>query len=312
MPEAEVVTEITQPKPGAETEVKPEVKTDQTQDGVKDGAASSTELPATGEQTTETATVETGEKPDVETEGAKPKEGIEKRFSELTRREKEALRQRDEAEERARQATEALIRLGKQDQPKKEVKVDEDPEPQQPEFSDPETFTKDMAAYTRQLTTWAARQAVKADRVESEKRRTQETQVQFETRVKQEHSERVKKARETFTDYEEVAEDTSLPITQVMGFAIMKSEEGPAVNYYLGQHRDEAARIAKLPPDEQLIEFGIIKERLLAARKAPVNKLPSPIRPTTGSTGTTKTLDDLDMESYAAKRNEDLRGAARH
>lgn len=76
------------------------------------------------------------------------------------------------------------------------------------------------------------------------------------------YREREETARDKFDDFEEVAYDKSLPVTDTMAQAIQTADNGPDVLYYLGQNPDEAKRISKLSPALQAKEIGKLEAKL--------------------------------------------------
>lgn len=105
-------------------------------------------------------------------------------------------------------------------------------------------------------------------------------------------------ARNKYDDFEQVAYNPSLRITNVMAETIQSSEVGPDVAYYLGSNPKEADRIAKLPPFQQAKEIGRIEAKLAAE---PVTKktssAPAPIAPVTARTSGTPSYDTTDPRS---------------
>ena len=111
-------------------------------------------------------------------------------------------------------------------------------------------------------------------------------------------------------DFEDVAEADDLTITPTMSNAIWISEEGPAVAYYLGQHPEEAKRIAAMEPLQAIKAIGRIEAKV--SREAPEPKIepvkPKPIRPVGARTSaSTKSPSEESMEEYAARRTSELR-----
>lgn len=102
------------------------------------------------------------------------------------------------------------------------------------------------------------------------------------------YHEREEEARGKYDDFEQVAYNPKLPITNVMAETIQASEIGPDVAYYLGSNPKEAERISKLSPLLQAKEIGKLEVKL--TNEPPVKKTtsaPAPITPvTTRSTGT--------------------------
>jgi hypothetical protein len=112
------------------------------------------------------------------------------------------------------------------------------------------------------------------------------------------YHEREEEARSKYEDFEQVAYNPRLPITQVMAETIQASDIGPEVAYYLGSNPKEADRIAKLSPFLQAKEIGKIEAKL--ADNPPVKKsssAPTPITPVTPRGGNARVLDTTDPRS---------------
>jgi hypothetical protein len=98
---------------------------------------------------------------------------------------------------------------------------------------------------------------------------------QFQTRAEE--------ARGRYEDFDLVVADPSTPISQHMAEAIMQSQVGHEVAYYLGRNKQEAARIAQLPPLAQAMEIARLEQRVAVTRR--VSSAPPP-PPTLGGSGT--------------------------
>ena len=106
------------------------------------------------------------------------------------------------------------------------------------------------------------------------------------------------KVRDKYDDYDQVARNPNVPITEVMAEAIYASDVGPEVAYYLGSNVKEAARISKLSPFLQAKEIGKIEARL--ASDPPVKKTsnaPAPISPVTARSNGSPSHDTTDPRS---------------
>ena len=112
------------------------------------------------------------------------------------------------------------------------------------------------------------------------------------------YHEREEEARNKYDDFEQVAYNPQLRITNVMAETIQASEVGPDVAYYLGSNPKEADRISKLSPFLQAKEIGRIEAKLAAE---PVTKktssAPAPIAPVTARTSGTPSYDTTDPRS---------------
>jgi signal recognition particle GTPase len=106
------------------------------------------------------------------------------------------------------------------------------------------------------------------------------------------------KVRDKYDDYDQVARNPNVPITEVMAEAIYESDVGPEVAYYLGSNVKEAARISKLSPFMQAKEIGKIEAKL--ASNPPVKKTsnaPAPISPVTARSSGSPSHDTTDPRS---------------
>ena len=118
------------------------------------------------------------------------------------------------------------------------------------------------------------------------------------------YHERLDEAKAKYPDFEQVAYNPSLPITDAMAETIRASEIGPELAYHLGSNPKEAERIAKLSPFLQAKEIGRIEAKLAA--EPPVKKTtsaPDPIRPVTArvtSSGVTDTTDPRAAQNMSA------------
>jgi hypothetical protein len=105
-------------------------------------------------------------------------------------------------------------------------------------------------------------------------------------------------ARDKYDDFEQVAYNPQLSVTEVMAQTIQASDMGPDIIYYLGQNPKEADRIAKLPPILQAKELGRVEARL--ADNPPVkvtSKAPAPISPVTARSTGSPSYDTTDPRS---------------
>jgi hypothetical protein len=108
-------------------------------------------------------------------------------------------------------------------------------------------------------------------------------------------------ARTKYDDFEQVAYNPKLPVTNVMAETIQSSEIGAELAYYLGSNPKEAERISRLTPLSQAKEIGKIEAKLVSA--PPVKKTtsaPAPISPVTARSTGAATYDTTDPRSTKA------------
>ena len=112
------------------------------------------------------------------------------------------------------------------------------------------------------------------------------------------YQEREEAARDKYDDFEQVAYNPKLPITDVMAETIQSSDIGPELAYYLGSNPKDAERISRMSPLSQAKEIGKIEAKLAA--EPPVKRTtsaPAPISPVTARTSGSPALDTTDPRS---------------
>jgi len=126
------------------------------------------------------------------------------------------------------------------------------------------------------------------------------------TELLESYHDREEKAREKYDDFEQVAYNPNLPITDVMAQSIQASDIGPEVAYHLGANPKEAERIARLSPILQAKEIGKLEAKL--ASDPPVKKTsnaPTPISPLTARSSGTPAYDTTDPRSIKTMSTSD-------
>ncbi len=112
------------------------------------------------------------------------------------------------------------------------------------------------------------------------------------------YRDREEEARDKYEDFEQVAYNPNLRITEVMAQTIQASEIGPDVAYFLGANPKEADRISKLQPILQAKEIGKLEAKL--ADNPVVKKTtsaPTPIAPVTARSSGAPSYDTTDPRS---------------
>lgn len=112
------------------------------------------------------------------------------------------------------------------------------------------------------------------------------------------YSELEEEARAKYDDFEQVAYNPRLPITDTMAQAIRASDIGPEIAYYLGSNPKEAERISRLPGILQAKELGKVEAKL--ASDPPTKKTsnaPAPITPVTTRSAGGPAYDTTDPRS---------------
>jgi hypothetical protein len=184
------------------------------------------------------------------------------------------------------------------------AQTQDDPQPQQDQYDD-------YAKYLEDRSSWASRQAVKQALAEAGKEaaqaQKQQTAQAREAEVVTQAKALFAKGVEEFEDFEEVAADPSLTVTEAMTSALLASDIGHQVQYHLGNNPEEAARISKLDPVQQVREMALLEASLKAPKAKPRKKTtnaPEPIKPVGGKSAP-KSIDEdtMDIGDYMRKYN---------
>jgi len=106
----------------------------------------------------------------------------------------------------------------------------------------------------------------------------------------------------------DVMRDPTLPISAHMIPVLKESENAPKLLRWLDQNREEARRIANLPPLQAAREMGIAEARLSFAPVAEpprkVSAAPEPVKTVTPTSSATVDEDNLPMEEYHKRRTK--------
>ena len=126
----------------------------------------------------------------------------------------------------------------------------------------------------------------------------QREQQKEQEKILESYNEREEAARDKYDDFEQVAYNPNLKITQVMAQTIQASDAGPEVAYYLGANPKEAERISKLAPILQAKEIGKLEAKI--SDSPPVRRTssaPAPISPVKAASNGGTVYDTTDPRS---------------
>lgn len=202
-------------------------------------------------------------KPEVKPDDPIPK-GVQKRID-------RAVREKYEAQTEARMLKERVAALEAQSQPQRKV-VDTD-EPRIDIFNNFDEYVAAKAEYI-------AGKKIESTLSERDKRQSAERETTERTKTVESWNKRVAAITAEMPDFEEVITSSDVPMTQPMEQAILESEIGPKLAYYLANNPEEAEKIAAMSPIGAIRTLGRIEERLATAKPEvkPTNA-PAPIKP---------------------------------
>lgn len=106
------------------------------------------------------------------------------------------------------------------------------------------------------------------------------------------------KARDKYSDFDDTVSARNLTITEHMGDAILASDDGAEILYYLGRNPKLADKIAQLSPTIQAKEIGKIEARLLDTPNIKkVSSAPAPISGAKANGSSNAVYDTTDARS---------------
>lgn len=261
------------------------------------------------EQLEESAT-STTEKP-----GQPAPRGVGKKIAELTKQREEANRRADsEREERLR-----LVALLEAQQKPKEG-ADEPVKPVKADFPDPDAWDEALMLYAEQKATFTARKEVAATLAEENERTHQAAVTEGQRIAREAYQKRMETTKEKYADFDEVANSPDVKVSMPVAHAIIQSDSGPEIQYYLGKHPEEAERLSQMTltqfnpqtrtmetvPDvaRQLVELGLIVGKISTPVPKPsISNAPKPLKPLKGGdVAPIKDMSDMSMDEYKRAR----------
>jgi len=124
--------------------------------------------------------------------------------------------------------------------------------------------------------------------------------------VEDAYAEREEEARSKYDDFEQVAYNPNLRVTDAMAETIKASEIGPDLAYWLGSNPKEADRISRMSPLLQAREIGKIEAKLNAEPpQKKTTSAPAPITPVTARTTNAAVIDTTDPRSIKTMSTSD-------
>jgi hypothetical protein len=222
---------------------------------------------------------------DDDAEPKKVKGGFQRRIDELTRQREEERREKD----RLLSLVERLS--GNERQKPQETQPQGTAEPKREDFDDYEQYLEARAEFR-------AVRALDARLQQQEAQRAQQAQQTEQHKQAATWNARLAEARSRLPDFDDVT-SADVPITQNMSSAIMDSDKGAEVAYYLAKNPAEAARIAALSPIGQVREIGKLEDRV-QAKPVKFSSAPDPIKPVGArSSGGDPLSDKLPLDQWA-------------
>ena len=229
---------------------------------------------------------QTESEPEAENEAEvtdKPKQNpkLEKRFSELTKRAKQA--EADKANLEAR-----LQELESKQAP---APVQVDPVSEKPQASQ----FNDAFEYAEALAEWSAEKALEQRDIQEQQRKIDEQR----NEVIKSWSQKLEKTKANLPDFDDMVASSNVQVRDEVRDAILESDVGPEILYHLASNDEYAEKFAAMPSGKALKELGKLEVQF-ERKEAPIeksepvarSKAPAPIKPLVAGKGTSDVLID--------------------
>lgn len=219
--------------------------------------------------------------------------GVQKRID-------RAVREKYEAQAEAKLLKERLDRieqnLQQNHQPARGI---DNSEPKIENFDD---FDKYVAAKAE----WIASKKINETLQERERRIAEERVSTAHAKTVDSWNQRLAEATAELPDFEEVLSSSDVPMSDFMRDAIIDSDLGPKVAYWLANNPDEAKKIASMSPLATIKAIGRIEERLESQAKAPKKPTgaPAPLKPVGGKASVQKDPGQMSDAEYLEWRKK--------
>ena len=229
-------------------------------------------------------------KPEEKKEDPIPK-GVQKRID-------RAVREKYEAQAEAKMLKERLDRIEQNIQERVAKPIDNS-EPRIDNFDD---FDQYVAAKAE----WIASKKINETLNERERRSAEERAAAAHYQAVDGWNQRLEKATAELPDFKEVIESSDVPMSDFMRDAIIDSDLGPKVAYWLANNPDEAKKIASMSPLATVKAIGRIEERLESQAKAPKKPTaaPAPLKPVGGKASVQKDPGQMSDAEYLEWRKK--------
>lgn len=224
-------------------------------------------------------------------EKAELQRGVQKRIDKITRA-------RYEAEARARVLEERLnaIEARQHGQPQQQQRQAD----AMPKIDDYNNFDE----YVQAKAEYISDQRIEKTLAEREQRQQAERAQAERAKTVEQWQQRLEKATVEIPDFEEVLSSSAVPMTAIMQDAIMESEKGPQLAYYLANNADEASKIAGMSPRGAILALGRIEERLANPTANRTTSAPPPLTPIGSSGKVAKAPEEMSQAEFEKWRKQ--------
>lgn len=211
----------------------------------------------------------------------------------VQRRIDRAVRQKYEAEARAKMLEERIAAIEARQQPQQTQQRMQG----EPRLEDFDNFDAYIAAKAE----FVADRKIQETLTEREKRQEAERAQTARQKTVEGWNKRVAAAEDELPDFHEVVASSDVRMTPPMAEAIMESDNGPKLAYYLATHPDEADKIAEMSPVAVVRALTRIEDKLIN-QPAQVTKAPPPTTPVGVKAKAEKDPSEMSVDEFAKWR----------
>ena len=121
------------------------------------------------------------------------------------------------------------------------------------------------------------------------------------------YSKQVNEARQVYDDFDDVTDNPDIAISGAMAQAIMRSNNGADIAYYLGKNPAEAERLLELDPYSVAIEIGKISAKIVRPTPKTTSSAPAPIEPVGARATPVTDPDKMSTDDWLKWRNNQIK-----
>ena len=214
--------------------------------------------------------------------------GVQKRIDRLTR-EKYRLQAENEV-------------LRGQRQPTAPAPV-EQPAPKAPKMEDYAT----VEAYIEAVTDFKASALINQKEAERSQVSQQREAQNHQAKLAEGYSKQADEARRVYDDFDDITDNPDIIISDSMAQAILRSNNGADIAYYLGKNPAEADRLLNLDPYSVAIEIGKISAKIVRPSPKTTSSAPAPIEPVGARATPTADPDKMSTDEWLKWRNTQIK-----
>lgn len=142
---------------------------------------------------------------------------------------------------------------------------------------------------------------------EREAKESASKQQSEQARLHEGFTKQTEQARQAYDDFDDVVDNPDLPISPAMAEAIMRSQNGADVAYYLGKNPDEAIRLANLDPFSAAVEIGRIAATVVRPQARKASNAPAPIQPVGNRATPVQDPEKMSADEWLKWRNSQIK-----